>query len=891
MNIRPKLGPDCIAAAMKAAGDRVSKSDLEAAWKRLNARKERIVTEGNVDNLAKKLTTFAEREAERTRVAAAMRRRHTARNILVRDRVEASVNAMADEFESRANWLGKKIGYTPHKKAILAVLEGSQAGVAGARNSVAALRMGYESRYLGSMLSEIQGARPHLIHALRDKQMDTDVMIEMSEIKPGGRRGVTGNDDAKFLAEVFHKYSELSRTDLNSFGAAIGKHEGWAGAQTHDDIKMIAKGKTAWIDFISGRLDDDRTFQDVDTPEEKREILSEIYDTIVTGVSQKANAASRGQRVNPPNLARSLGKSRVLHFKSAQEALAYRDEFGSGTTISGIFDHLRKAARLASAMDALGPNPEVMLNGLIDTMQKRIASSTSMTDVQKQQALDRFSTEAGPLKHALDIATGMQARPVGMTSANLGANIRAVQSMAKLGGATISSISDMVTAGAAAQFRGSGFIRGFFAQLNGLRRGRPKGELAEISFLLGEGFDGLIGQVTAANAAVDGPVGGMGSWTEKFFKWNGLSWWTDIQRAAAGRMISAEMGMRSQSSYADLPDRYRHVLGLHAIGATEWDAIRQANFREINGTRYVTPDRIRDLPDEAIEPLVQARLDAARAALKVDEAKTPETKAKREEEFAARREKILAEGKRGLELSLLRFVADETAYGIIEVDARTRRTMTLGQRPGTATGEGLRLIMQFKGFPTAFAQRIGGRALYGHHKGAGALERTAHIGTLLAGMTMAGYAAMTMKDMAKGYWPPRPVDDPATWTAAFIQGGAAGVYGDFLFSKVNRFGGGLLETIAGPTIGGAGDLWDIYNEARDAALSEDEDMRLAGLLNFALQNTPYINLAYTRPMLDYLFLNSLREVASPGYTARNESRRRTEYGQESMLPEPLEPFQ
>ena len=35
-----------------------------------------------------------------------------------------------------------------------------------------------------------------------------------------------------------------------------------------------------------------------------------------------------GQRVNPANLAKSLGKSRVLHFHDAAAALSYRDQFG-----------------------------------------------------------------------------------------------------------------------------------------------------------------------------------------------------------------------------------------------------------------------------------------------------------------------------------------------------------------------------------------------------------------------------------------------------------------------------------------------------------------------------------------------------------------------------------
>jgi hypothetical protein len=321
-------------------------------------------------------------------------------------------------------------------------------------------------------------------------------------------------------------------------------------------------------------------------------------------------------------------------------------------------------------------------------------------------------------------------------------------------------------------------------------------------------------------------------------------------------MIAAEMGMRAKTAYADLPANYRHVLALHSIDEAKWEAIRKIEARVIDGKAYITPDRIRELPDEAVAGL----------------GRTPD------------------EARRNLEMAVLRFVADETSYGVVEVDPRTRRTMTLGTRPGTVAGEAIRFIGQFKGFPMAFSQRIGGRALFGHRKGAGLLEKTAHIGTLLAGMTMAGYAAMTFKDLARGYWPPRDPSDPKTLAAAFVQGGAAGVYGDFLFGRVNRFGGGLTETAIGPAFGSAFDLAELVLKARDASLSSEEEVKLGDYLNFATQNTPFVNLFYVRPALDYLFLNSLREAATPGYQKRIEGRRLKDYRQRSFAPAPLTPF-
>jgi hypothetical protein len=149
---------------------------------------------------------------------------------------------------------------------------------------------------------------------------------------------------------------------------------------------------------------------------------------------------------------------------------------------------------------------------------------------------------------------------------------------------------------------------------------------------------------------------------------------------------------------------------------------------------------------------------------------------------------------------------------------------------------------------------------------------------------------MTIKDLIKGNWPPRDLSDPGTWAAAFIQGGAAGIYGDFLFGRVNRFGGDVLETVVGPTAGTASQLIEMAQRARTAGLSSDEEFKFGELLTVATGNTPFANLFYVKPALDFLFMNSLREAASPGYLRRNEGRRKKEYGQTSVFPAPLTPF-
>jgi hypothetical protein len=51
-----------------------------------------------------------------------------------------------------------------------------------------------------------------------------------------------------------------------------------------------------------------------------------------------------------------------------------------------------------------------------------------------------------------------------------------------------------------------------------------------------------------------------------------------------------------------------------------------------------------------------------------------------------------------------------------------------------------------------------------------------------------------------------------------------------------------------------------------------------------MNNTPFVNLWYTRIALDYSILYHLQEMASPGYLRRVERRMKKEYNQEHIIP-------
>jgi len=801
-----------------------------------------------------------------------------------------------------------------------------------------------------------------------------------------------------------------------------------------------------------------------------------------------------------------------------------------------MIHHLSRAALNAAQMEMLGPNPGATLKAVLAALKSRVDVDSAIPPAEKGRVKEELTDDSqSSIGAAFRIANGTAMIPVSRTMADVAGTIRAVESMAKLGGAVISSLSDLGTATINLRFNGMSFGEAIRSQIKEFLQGRGKGEARELAYLLGEGFDGVLGRIISPYVANDGAPGAMQSVMATFFRWSGLSWWTDAQRAGAARILSAHLGRNAGKEFGALNARLQHVLTQHGITPEMWEVMRRYGVRKFDGRDYLTPEGLATVPDEVVLPLARDKVDAIEAGLadreakraaanareakwaetrlakfreqvtrtsewladlreKMDEAtskrvaevqarigdmaerltdvaeflsalpkdgrsvarqqgrlrerlsrlqteanrilddldKVPDQEARiaaleerlselaefdaatkhtmralatergrlservragrralegqakaaasrldaidaqiadltqrldaleavevippavvqamgrlegrlmrqiveqekrlraltadtdkrfsalsdkarerlreaqaellkfiesikeraaeREAMTAAEREdmpqriaRVLDDTRRELELALRRYFADEAQSSVLEADAATQRVTTLGLSRGTLAGEAIRFVMQFKAFPIAFTQRVMGRAWQGGEGGKSA--GVAHIGALIASTLVLGYAAMTVKDVIRGYAPKELVDEDGnpnwkTILAAAVQGGGAGIYGDFLFGEASRSGNTALENLAGPALSDLARWLTLYSRARDG------DAKAGEALTAALSSTPFANLFYLRPALDYLILNSLRDYLSPGYLARQDQRRREQFGQDPLI--------
>lgn len=239
--------------------------------------------------------------------------------------------------------------------------------------------------------------------------------------------------------------------------------------------------------------------------------------------------------------------------------------------------------------------------------------------------------------------------------------------------------------------------------------------------------------------------------------------------------------------------------------------------------------------------------------------------------------KAIDRARQDLATKLRAYYVESTREAMTMAGAYERAITTAGKQRGTVLGEAIRFVMQFKAYGVTFTSRHIGREL--RRKGS---VDFAGLGALIVGTTALGYASLQAKEMAKGR-SPRTAKDAAGWRdlfiASMVQGGGFGIYGDFLFGEYNRFGGGAIETLSGPAVGEAGAALKIIGKI---VRGEWQDLP-ADATRFAKDNTPFINLFYTRQALDWLVLYDLQEAMSPGYLQRMERRIKKENGQKFLL--------
>jgi hypothetical protein len=631
----------------------------------------------------------------------------------------------------------------------------------------------------------------------------------------------TGDKDAAAIARAWSGVAEKARTRFNAAGGHVGKLARWAMPQSHDTLKVRKAGRDAWKAAILPRLDlaeMGRLFNNgvAFTDQTIAPLLDEAFAKISTdGYSHRSASARHGSaKYN------QRADHRFFTFNSADDWMAYAAEYGTGKDpFRTMLGHLDGMAMDIAMMEELGPNPLNSFAHLNDAAMQLASRSAD------PRAMDRASGKLNTAADMLDMFTGKTNIPGREGVARGAAALRNYLTSAHLGSAILSSVTDFNTQRIAAGFIGMSKM-GFMRQLGRLATSKDMRAAANDAGLIFENAVNL-GNAVARYELEDLHVEAAARMADFTIRASGLGWLTEIQRQAFGlEFMNTAAKSWKATAFADLDPRTQRMFKSFGIGDQDWRIIQTAQTHTTsNGLQLLRPEEI-----EAV-------------------------------------------GGQGLADRYMEAIASGTEFAIPSTSIRGRSAVLAGTKPGTIPGEMLRFGLQFKAFPVTVMVSQFGRIMAEIYQGR-KMNALSYAAGLVVGATVLGALAIQMKDVSKGK-DPRDMTTAEFWLAALAQGGGVGLFGDFLFADVNRFGSGIAETLAGPGVSAIDDaLRFTVGNIREAALGEDTKIGRE-FVNLLRNYTPGGSLWYVRAAFEREVLDRLQMLVDPDARGSFRSKERS----------------
>lgn len=755
------------------------------------------------------------------------------RNRLLTINAKREVKAAINKFD--------KLG-----EGIQALLEGGNVSTPGARLSVDYKARSMYNQYFGSFIAEIE--QLGIMREFRSGKLDREIYQEIAELnKKGGTPGVSKNDSALKIATAYNRVRKEMVSRQNRAGAYIRDLDGYIMRQSHDtgEIQKLGKDKNGkpskaesfkkWYQLVLPLLDHQATFRGLPP----KDFMEKVHESLYTGVhGAPSDEAEIAEFFAHGSMARSASSHRVLHFKDANASFEYNQMFGAKNFSDGLLNDMLFRSRNITMMETFGPNPKQTFKEIVNDIRKEARTREDAAEQVKR--IDDWRVNA-----AWSEVSGENEYPANITLDKISSSIRIVTQLSKMGGVVLSSMGDKAFLQSEMAFQGVSQLETFGKNITGMFARSP--EQKEILHQMGIGLDSMIGNTISRYTIHSQGMGKLNKIQQKFYDLNFMNWWNDVHKSTAGELMANNLGRNSSKSFKDLDPDLSRTLSLYDIGEVEWEALRKSTVKAPNGEFYVTPSSIKSLPLNVVDNLVNAK------GLKV----TPQA-----------RTRVLDQ----LDQKLRTYFTDRIDMAVPTPGAAERKYLTFGTQAGTPLGESLRMLSMFKSFPVTVLRKIVGREVYGRgsntisdwlmndHKGKFALAQ------LIAMTTIGGYLSGVIKDTVKGRTPkPLVKDDSINWDTvndAFLRGGGAGILGDFLFTEYDQNFNTFTGAMAGPVFG---QLDPITSGFAKAIRGEDPTKDISRIVT---NNTPFINLFYIRPVIDYFILWNMQEMMSEGFVDR-----------------------
>ncbi|MCL4661386.1 hypothetical protein L0Z16_19370 [Burkholderia multivorans] len=687
--------------------------------------------------------------------------------------------------------------------------------------------------------------------------MERDIIREVYR----GADGSTGNEVAKAAAEQISKTTAAMRERFNRAGGNVGELDYGYVPIRHSQSKVLGNGsdaaRHAWADAVMQLLDRSQYLDDAGNPlndaDLRKMLVGEDREPW-----ERANAAARGNvaprkqgvwdtiaygginKIVPGETTGSAARAnagsahRVLHFRDADAHIQYNRQYGEGSLLNALIDHVGGMAKNIALVERYGPNPTRNM--------KTQMQLTAVHDGTEMRTLEGGMTSIGAY---WNYVTGTTNTPVNPALARKMETLRTTVSAVKLQGTILAALGDVGT-----MFVTAGYNKvPFFKTLGTAARLMAPGSKDFRAWLSSQG---LIAESLEHGLNRWGTDNLATTWARNLsaatMKFGGVTGWTDALRTAFQSHMMRGLAGIGRTDWNSLTEWDRRALTRAGITADDWAVVNKATPGKYGDAEYLTPDALYATGD-------------ARAADVVPK--------------------------------LLGMIREEGEFAVPNPDLRTK--VIASATPGTAMGELKKTFMQFKSFPIAMISRhwgrIGDMRRSGDYRVEGAprafgiplANPMAYASALVVSTTLIGAISTQVKNLLAGKDPEPMFDDvkhaAGFWTRAFSVGGGAGFAGDMLTASFEStdYGSLLGSVVGGPLPSTIYQVVRAFSSnAQDAAQGKDTHIS-ADLLKVAQSNTPLVNLWFWKTVWNRLIWDNIAENLSPGVTQRNMNRSRNQY--------------
>lgn len=619
-------------------------------------------------------------------------------------------------------------------------------------------------------------------------------------------------DDAEITksASNWLKLVDDMRDEFNVMGGSISKNEKFLLPQAHDLRRVRAVKYEDWRAFIIDKLDLNQMVDDkgrVLSNANFEDSLKYVYETISTGGLNKAKDFTI--RNLGTKLSRKGSEKRFLYFKDAESWMAYQNEFGKGDILTTLTDHIQAMGNDTALMRVFGTNPKQTFEILKTEAEKLEISKNKIVKDRTKATLNAvYKTISGDINNGelVTLADGLQF-------------VRNIQVASKLGGATLSSVTDLATTALTANYNKIPVAKVFARQMKLMNPANEEDRI--FAARMGLIFDGWFGRAHSANRFSDTyGTGASAKTAEAVLRFSGLEAWTEGGRKAFGMEFAGMLSDNFAKTFDELDPVIQSAFKNYQITKAEWDNFRSTKPLDLRGSKF--------------------------ADLTKDES-----------------------------MKFHSMILSETDYAVPTPDARVRAIATGGTERGTIWGQISRSAMMIKSFPITIATTH----LYRGATQATTGGKMMYLGSFATATTLMGAFALQIKDLAAGR-EPRPMDDPEDWVTAFVQGGSGSLFADYVVSDVNKYGRGFVETLLGPMASLTNDTYKLTIGNIREAVTGDETNVLGESAKFIkdIAPDPWQIQLFMNSMFD-----NIRLMADPDYQSslnRIRTKRYEEFGQE-----------